>query len=91
MPGFHVHSLYAPAVSIGDLLLPGLCIEGAQPVDGRNDIAPTVYEPAGTLMLMSTKTHRLQDYVIYHRLGVYSMGPFSEDWQYLATVGEYYQ
>ena len=42
------------------------------------------------LLFVSTSTHCLRDYAIYHSQAIYSMGPFNQDWEHLGSVNEFY-
>ena len=77
MPGHHVHAIIVPAHDVeGDLCF-GLEGDGA-------------YRSVGTIMLMSTPSHRLSQYELFHSYAEFSMGPFSRSWHRLGTYESEY-
>ena len=78
MPGHFVHFLFSPAYTIHDdpLIFPDACVSNA--------------EGAGNLLFISTPSHTLLEYTVYHSYSDYAMGPFFRRWQRLGSVERYY-
>ena len=71
-----IHIIYAPALEVAKILQFG------------TDCGDQPYLSVGTMMLVSTPTHHLPEYELYHSQAEYTMGPFSRQWNELGRFSK---
>ena len=77
MPGYYVHSIFAPAMEIAGQLRAGISHEGN-------------YMTRGSILFVSTTSHELSDYLAYASEAEYGMGPLHQTWRSIGTAADVY-